>query len=127
MDDLADKALKAGVAVSKFLTPADATSVVEHCARRRDISIHLDGGFDGAERTRAIFTNSDWGTYERSEIFTALKISYRIQDAVGHRDILGALMGLGIKRERLLVTLSSMSGFLYLFVFLKWLDSSSKT
>ena len=99
MDDMVDKALKTGVAASKFLTPADAASVAEHFARRRDISIHFDGGFDGAERTRAIFTNSDWGTYERSELFTALKISYRIQDAVGHRDILGALMGLGIKRD----------------------------
>ncbi|MCL2425070.1 MAG: YlmH/Sll1252 family protein [Oscillospiraceae bacterium] len=101
MDDLATKAIKIGVAASKFLTPADATNVVEHFTHRRDVSLCFYGGFDGAERTRAIFTNPDWGECERTKLFTALKISYRVQDTLGHRDILGALMALGIKREAL--------------------------
>jgi len=101
MDDLVTKAIKTGVAVSKFLTPADAANVAEYFTNRRDISFCLDGGFVGAERTRAVFTNPDWGEYERSEYFASLKISYRLQDTLGHRDILGALMALGIKREAL--------------------------
>ena len=101
MDDLATKATKTGVATSKFLTPADAASVIENFTGRRDVCVHTDGGFDGAERTRAIFINPDWGEYERADLFSALKISYRAQDTLGHRDLLGALMALGITREAL--------------------------
>ena len=32
-------------------------------------------------------------------MFAALKVAYRPQDTLGHRDILGALMALGIERE----------------------------
>jgi len=99
MDDLVAKATKTGVAASKFLTPADAVSVSEYFKHRRDIALTIDGGFDGAERTRAVFINPDWGEYERTELFAALKLSYRMQDTLGHRDVLGALMALGIKRE----------------------------
>lgn len=99
MDDLANKAVKAKCTASKFLTPAEAESVAQRFSRRRDVILTFDGGFDGAERTRAIFTNPDWGKYERDEIFAALKISHRPQDTLSHRDILGALMALGIERE----------------------------
>ena len=99
MGDLVEKATKVGAAASKFLTPAEAASVSETFANRRDVSVILDGGFGGAERVRAIFINSDWGEYERAKLFVALKIQYRQQDTLGHRDILGALMALGIKRE----------------------------
>ena len=99
MDDLANKAVKTGCAASKFLTPTEAESVAQQFSRRRDVALTFDGGFDGAERVRAIFTNPDWGAYEREEILSALKISHRPQDTLGHRDILGAIMALGIERE----------------------------
>ncbi|MCL1846120.1 MAG: YlmH/Sll1252 family protein [Defluviitaleaceae bacterium] len=122
MDDLAKKAIRTGYAASKFLTPAEAEEVKS--SLRRDVILTFDGGFDGAERVRAIFTNPDWGKYEnskretraanfhqefvrsandekceRDEIVAALKISHRPQDKLGHRDILGALMALGIERD----------------------------
>ena len=99
MDDLAGKAVKTGTTASKFLTPSERQSVERAFSRRRDVILTFDGGFDVAERTRAIFTNPDWGEYSRAEFLTALKISYRKQDTLGHRDILGALMGLGIERD----------------------------
>jgi len=99
MGDLAEKATKVGAAASKFLTPSEAVSVGEAFANRRDVSVFFDGGFDGSERVRAVFLNPDWGEYERGKFFTALKVLYRQQDTLGHRDILGALMALGIKRE----------------------------
>ena len=99
MNDLTNKAVKVGFAVSKFLTPAEAQSVSEYFSRRKDVTLIVDGGFEGAERTRAVFTNPDWGEYERADLFTALKVSHRPQDTLGHRDILGALMALGIERE----------------------------
>ena len=98
MEDLAAKAEKAGCAASRFLTPAEAQGV-EAFFKRKRVDLIFDGGFDGAERVRAVFLNPDWGKYERSDLFAALKIMYRQQDAVGHRDILGAIMALGIERD----------------------------
>jgi len=122
-NDLANKAAKSGQAASKFLTPIEAQSIAQYFSRRHDVVLTLDGGFENAERTRAIFINSEWGNYERSELFTALKISYRPQDTLGHRDILGALMGLGIERDTIgdiialdqlhvLVCLPELGGFI---------------
>jgi len=99
MDDLANKAVKIGYTASKFLTPAETQSITENFARRHDIALTPDGGYEGAERIRMVFTNPDWGTYDREDLFSALKIVHRPQDSLGHRDILGALMSLGIERE----------------------------
>lgn len=99
MEDFAARAVKSGCAASKFLTPAEQQEVSARFSRRRDVALTIDGGFEGAERARAVFANPDWGGYERSELFTAIKITYRPQDTLGHRDILGALMALGIERE----------------------------
>ena len=98
MHDLAEKAVKSGVAASKFLTPAEAKSVAEVFKYQR-VALLFDGGFENAERVRAVFMNPDWGEYERTELIAALKIEYRPQDKLGHRDILGALMALGIERD----------------------------
>ena len=98
MDDLADKAVKSGCAVSRFLTPAEARLIAGLFKHKR-AALTFDGGFDGAERVRAIFLNPDWGEYDRNLLFAALKLDYRRQDAPGHRDILGALMALGIERD----------------------------
>jgi len=99
MDDLAEKAFKARYTASRFLTPAEARSISEYFARRRDIALSFEGGYEGAERTRAVFLNRDWGAYDRADLLTALKIEYRLQDVLGHRDVLGALMALGIERD----------------------------
>jgi len=99
MEDLARKATKTGNAASKFLTPAEAHQVSLHFAARQDLMLLFDGGYEGAERVRAVFVNPDWGEYERAQLFSALKIDHRPQDTLGHRDILGALMALGIERN----------------------------
>ena len=99
MNDLASRAVKMGFSASKFLTPAESQSVSEHFSRRKDASLIIDGGFEGAERTRAVFTNPVWGEYNRADLFSALKVAHRPQDTLGHRDILGALMALGIERD----------------------------
>lgn len=99
MEDLALKAIKTGCAASRFLSPSEAAEVAARFSRRRDVELCLDGGYENAERVRAIFTNPDWGSYDRSDLFAALEITYRPQDVLGHRDILGALMALGIERD----------------------------
>lgn len=123
IEDLANKAKKTGCVASRFLTPSEAADIALRFSRRRDVELCLDGGFEGAERVRAVFTNPDWGSYDRSEWFDALKISYRPQDTLGHRDILGAIMALGIERDTIgdinaeqppvtLVCLPEMSGYI---------------
>lgn len=99
MEDLARQAEQIGTAGSKFLTPGEVQLVRQQYQTRRDVTLILDGGFDGAERQIAVFVNPDWGVYEREDVLRLLKLSYREQDGLTHRDILGALMGLGLKRE----------------------------
>jgi len=96
MEDIAQKAVKTGVAASKFLTPAEAQAVAERFAHNR-AELSFDGGAASAERVRAVFLNPDWGSYNRAELLTALKIECR--EPLTHRDILGALMALGLERN----------------------------
>jgi len=98
MEDLADKAAKTGCAASRFLTPAEARRVTEHFKFKR-VKLLFDGGYDNAERVRVVFLNLEWGEYDRENLLAALKIEYRPQDSLGHRDVLGALMALGIERD----------------------------
>jgi RNA-binding protein YlmH len=83
MEDLAKKAAKEGFAASRFITPAEARSISEHFAHRRGVALTFEGGYEGAERTRAVFLNRDWGEYDRAGLITALKIAYRPQDLLG--------------------------------------------
>lgn len=123
MEDLAAKAVKTGMVASRFLTPAEAESVAAYFTRRHDVELSFDGGYEGAERVRAVFLNPDWGEYDRNTLLTALKIECRPQDKLGHRDILGALMALGIERDTIgdivaetppaiLVCLPELGGFI---------------
>ncbi len=62
-------------------------------------SAFLYGGYDNAERT-FLCVYPEW--LERDDIdfpITALTFKYRKSDLLAHKDFLGALMSLGIKRE----------------------------
>ena len=96
MEDFADKALETGFTASKFLTPAEAGLVRSHFKLSR-VEPCFDGGFNDAERVRAVFVNPDWGEYVRTDLFSVLRLKHR--DPLTHRDILGALMALGIARD----------------------------
>ncbi|MDR0325803.1 MAG: RNA-binding protein [Oscillospiraceae bacterium] len=134
LEDLAGKAIKTGCAASRFLTPAEQRDAALHFrhgrGRKGIVDITFDGGFEEAERTRAVFLNSDYakrtlgvGECDWDTLFAALKIEWRPQDTLGHRDILGAIMALGIERDTIgdiicedrcatLVCLPEMSGYI---------------
>ncbi|MDD2371918.1 MAG: YlmH/Sll1252 family protein [Firmicutes bacterium] len=102
IDDQIKKAKKNGVSATKFLTPTqliEAKSYISYNKYDKEIEIIDDGGYIGAERKRLIFINKDWGDFERSSLFTPICIEHRKQDVIGHRDILGALMNIGIERN----------------------------
>ena len=122
MNDLAAQATKRGCAHSKFLTAAEAEETRRAFQTRRDVSFILDGGFDDAERTVAVFLDPNRGEYAREDVLAALHIKHRKEDSLGHRDILGAALGLGIERAVLgdiliggpchLVCLADMADFI---------------
>lgn len=59
----------------------------------------LYGGYDGAERT-LLCVYPEWLEREAIEFpITAITLKYRKSDILAHKDFLGALMSLGIKRE----------------------------
>ena len=98
MEDLVAQALKRGCAASRFLTPAEAQTIENHF-KYHAVALSFDGGFENAERARAVFLQPDWGVCDRTELLTALQVDYRPQDTLRHRDILGALMALGVERD----------------------------
>lgn len=62
--------------------------------------VAFEGGYEGAERRVAGFYSGDNG--ELSFPIRRLRIDWNARyGSIGHRDILGALMGLGIERETL--------------------------
>ena len=63
-----------------------------------DSHCRLLGGYNGAERCVAILLPEENYLLEDEEIpFVPLKIEYPVQ--VGHRDILGSILGLGVERN----------------------------
>ncbi|MCL2513678.1 MAG: YlmH/Sll1252 family protein [Oscillospiraceae bacterium] len=99
LEDLAREALKSGVSHSKFLTPAELEKARQRYNARRDVKMLADGGFETAERRIAVFLDPERGEFERKSAISALELSHRPQDALSHRDVLGAVLSLGIERE----------------------------
>ncbi len=57
------------------------------------------GGYDGAERAVAAFGNGCQYAEFPVKIIKAEPLSQKFADKLSHRDFLGSLMGLGIKRN----------------------------
>ena len=64
-------------------------------AQRLRVDVLLEGGYEGAERRMARFA----GVWEDAFPIAALKLEWPHQSAPGHRDVLGAVMALGLKRQ----------------------------
>lgn len=114
MQDLAAEAARIGFSVGKFLTP-EARALLSGGAGGQapepsravpypgGVRLVFLGGYDGAERTLPLFYDPSLG-YD-GETLTSLAgiVSMEIRtasgDPVSHRQILGSLMALGVKRE----------------------------
>jgi len=101
MNDLIDRAHKVGHTHTKFLTPTQISDLTFSFGKRSDVNLIVDGGFEESERAVAIFVEPIWGidTYRREDVLSALKITHRKQDSLGHRDVMGAILGLGLDRS----------------------------
>ena len=97
LSELAKRAERRGIPVeSDFLTPAEQLELTRlHCE-----PYVFDGGCEGAERRCAVFL--PWDGCEWESRIVCLEIApsnEKFAETLTHRDYLGALMALGIRRE----------------------------
>lgn len=88
-----------------FLSPGDRAAVEPLLAAWGHSAHAFFGGYEGAERTVCGFA-PDW--MEPKDLFSgedapvcALRLRFHESAKVGHRDVLGSILGLGLTREKL--------------------------
>ena len=87
--NLHDLARRSGA--GKFLTPAESAEAL----RVFGPLVALEGGFKDAERRIPIFAED----FDPEDYLAAIKLTFRPQDRLSHRDVLGAVLGLGLERS----------------------------
>lgn len=111
--ELARRAARSGrPGYSHFIDPA-LTGAARRCAAAEGARVEFSGGYDGAERVVAAFLPAD---EEPDFPITCLELTWntRFADA-GHRDLLGAVMGLSIERDATGDIVMAGDGRAYLF------------
>lgn len=92
------------VTVTDFLDPR-VQNIVSVCLNSINIDNYLFyGGYEGAERSVVVFCPRNMPINYEPELagfFKVLKINLMGRGNVSHRDYLGSLIGLGIKREKI--------------------------
>lgn len=112
--ELSRRAALAGrTGYSRFLEPA-LMETARKCAREAGCIVEFSGGYPGAERTVAAFV-ADGETAEYPIECLDVMWNAKFSD-VGHRDLLGAVMGLSIEREMTGDIVLAGEGRAYLFV-----------
>lgn len=116
LNELALRALYSGrCSFSRFLEPS-----LEHVARtaaaQAGVQIAFRGGYEGAERTVAAFYTDGAPAAEEYPL-CCLEINWNAKYAnPGHRDLLGAIMALGLERSAIGdVAMGAQQGVAYLF------------
>ena len=85
--------------VSEFLDPHGYSIAETIGAHYNNLKIVSNGGYSGAERVKTIFVNEEFRGIPDLNV-EALSVTWDERYyQLTHRDVLGALMGLGIKRE----------------------------
>lgn len=101
MEDLCERADRSGsVCSSGYLTPAEQYQTEKWARQRADCRLVLFGGDDGCERRAAFFLPEYMAAedFDGAEHFTAIKLTAHF-GTPGHRDYMGALLGMGVGRE----------------------------
>lgn len=103
--ELADKSYKCNqYFFTDFLSLEDAALLRKTMEEERFYDFSMFGGANGCMREIARFGNVDSIGYELSYPILTIQVKPLLQkfaDALTHRDFLGALMNLGIKREKI--------------------------
>ncbi len=91
------------ISFTEFINPvllAKAYSVFKY---DKDIDLKIDGGFEVSERNIIIFSNVNINDENYNSPLSFCKITYntKYSGKLQHKDFLGSLIGLGIKREKI--------------------------
>lgn len=101
MKDLSEKAYRTNrFTFSEFLNPDEQSTL--NSIRREVIAFTLNGGIEGCERLMARFGNAEDIGYEEEFPICCVKaepLQQKFAEELTHRDILGAIMNLGIERN----------------------------
>lgn len=98
--DLAENATKSRkYKVSDFLDPHGESIAQTVAAHFSNLKVDFNGGFNNSERVRAAFYHEDYmGTVLYDIVAIAVKWDKRFY-SLSHRDVLGAIMGVGCERD----------------------------
>lgn len=101
--DKIDKVLKNySIEYTNFLDPYNREICCSVINRFIDVSYHEDGGFPPAERKSIILYPNYFEKSDTNDNLTVLKINGKFKlNRITHRDILGAILGLGINRDKI--------------------------
>lgn len=100
LDDQARLCMKRGVpCFASFLDEREAVLARTMCAREEGAFCAFFGGYEGAARTVPGFFPHKENVDEDLFPVCALTLRFRPQDPLSHRDFLGSLMGLGLRRD----------------------------
>jgi RNA-binding protein YlmH len=98
--DLAENVLKSRkYKISEFLDPYGFSIAETVAAHYERLILESDGGFHGAERIKVAFVGEDFlGKLDFGLAALDVNVDVRYYQ-LSHRDVLGAVLGLGLKRE----------------------------
>lgn len=105
LSDLADQAYRNNIfTFSNFLSEAELSDFLQNEKDFRQVGYELYGGYEDADRVMIKFNNEQELGYDMPwpiEILMIKPLQEKFAEDLSHRDFLGALMNLGIERERL--------------------------
>ena len=88
--------------ISEFLDPFGQEIAETVAANYGNIRLDFAGGYQGAERVRAMYVHEDFAGSPLGFDIDCIRAAWNGQFArLSHRDVLGSLMALGIERDRL--------------------------
>lgn len=88
-------------ASTEFLSAAEQDTLLGLCFDNKSAPFALYGGYENAERRVALFGSEELCGYEETPPIACVRIApaaEKFAEALTHRDYLGALMGLGVRR-----------------------------
>ena len=101
IEELAERCERQSAVISTgFLTMAEQAEISAWARRRADVRLHLDGGNPACERKCAFFLPFflEEADFDPAEYIRAVKVTAYFGEP-GHRDYMGAALGLGVRRE----------------------------
>ena len=101
MEDLCERAERSGtVCASGYLSPAEQYQTEKWARQRADCRLILHGGGEDCERRAAFFLPEYMSRedFSPAEHFAAIKLTAHF-GVPGHRDYMGAVLGMGVGRE----------------------------